>query len=90
MKKVEKFFIPFSTSTYGEYTGYKFVDFRLKRAGTFNSRGKIRSLHSAEPQSGRPVVVFASNAHVGPIIEALLFASDEKRSNSTIELRIEN
>jgi hypothetical protein len=39
MKKVEKFFIPFSTSTYGVYVAYNFVDFRLKRACQANYRG---------------------------------------------------
>ena len=33
---------------------------------------------------------FVSKAQVAPIIEALLFASGEKRPNTTIELSIEN
>jgi len=39
MKKVENFFILFSTSTYDEYVAYNFVDFRLKRAYRANYRG---------------------------------------------------
>jgi hypothetical protein len=81
MKKVKIFVNLFSTITYSEKAAHIFVDFRIKCAGTFNSRGKFKSLHSAELQSGRPVVVFVSNAHVGPIIEALLFASGEKWPN---------
>ena len=39
MKKVEIFFIPFLTGTYGEYVAYIFVEFRIKRAGWANYRG---------------------------------------------------
>jgi hypothetical protein len=37
----KKFFIPSQTSTYGENGVYNFVDFRIKRAGTSNSRGVV-------------------------------------------------
>ncbi len=35
------FFIPYHTRTYGENGVYNFVDFRIKRAGTFNYRGRL-------------------------------------------------
>jgi len=85
MKKVNIFIIPSSTSTYVGKAVYCFVDSRIKRAYRANSRGRMRSLHSAAPRSGRPAVVFVSNAHIGPIIEALLFASGEKWLNFEYE-----
>jgi len=40
MKNLEKFFIPAPTSTYSNNPVYIFVDFRIKRAGSSNYRGK--------------------------------------------------
>jgi len=42
-RKFENIFIPYLTSTYGKNTVYNFVDFRIKRAGTFNYRGRAFS-----------------------------------------------
>ncbi len=38
-RKIEKFFIPYQTSTYGENAVYNFVNIRIKRAGGSNYGG---------------------------------------------------
>jgi hypothetical protein len=59
MKKVERFFIPFSKSTYGEKAAYIFVDFRIKRAcrayyrgATFRLMRKTAKLHKLNNENG--------------------------------------
>jgi len=49
MKNLKKFFIPYQTINYKENHAYIFVFFRIKRAGSSNSRGTIKSLNSAGP-----------------------------------------
>ena len=45
------FFIPYHTRTYGENAVYIFVDFRIKRAGTFNYRGRAFSVPGRKGKS---------------------------------------